>query len=757
MPLTTGEKVIVSSLAGAGAAAAIVYGLSRLKTTAPTKPGPCTSNSDCPGGYVCVSGACVPSSPPTGCTSNSDCPTGYVCSNGQCVPGTSGPTPCTSNSDCPSGYVCVNGACVTSTSGQPPTAQALPYGCWVDSECPPGMACAGGQTNSLGVPLSPVPNFYTANVMGFCTAKPATPYTLSSGPFAGTPQMCYPGVASCPSGYACSLAVVFPWPTFFIDPLSDVSNAGPVAQLQSYVCYPTSVPALPTPLTGAPGSLCSTNSECGAFAFCIFGVCQNPPTWSAAQANVGPIWINAYGSFPTQSSTLSIPIPCTSNAGCPPGTSCGSGPAGAGWCAGPIGGVPPAAFSSCYPGASCPPGYTCTTTDLGSFCLNSTTLSSTPYGGCLNASDCPTGYTCAMLGYIILPGDGGSWASQCVPTWEGKTSVDLVYPSYNISAMCGPSTSCPSGSSCFQGYCYKSRATGSPAALNGGYINIGGFDDGGTGFASNTIQCITASDCPPGWNCLGTGACSSVTGTSNLFFTPAELSKICPPGYTCPYPWPQNEFQFSCGLRATYGLSGSCPQGTMCVGGTCVSIPNCSDCGTATGFQCGVMGYCGPNGCEPAWIRPCAKDSSGNEANPPCPPGTSCYGGVAYYPGILACNSQGLCVPLVGVCLQTAVINGVGYWGIELDPRYYNPNAKVYCSTNSDCLPGFVCYGNGICMCASSYCNTVVTPPPAVSDATPLSDRLNGVVRSYTTSSMTIEGPWWLGDPTGPVSQPSSG
>ncbi len=47
--------------------------------------GGCTSNSECPPGFICVGGQCVIST--GGCTTNNDCPTGYICQNGVCVKG----------------------------------------------------------------------------------------------------------------------------------------------------------------------------------------------------------------------------------------------------------------------------------------------------------------------------------------------------------------------------------------------------------------------------------------------------------------------------------------------------------------------------------------------------------------------------------------------------------------------------------------------------------------------------------------------
>ena len=50
-----------------------------------------------------------PDLPPT-CGDSTDCPTGYVCVDGYCVPG------CNDTNDCPAGYTCVDGSCIQTCS-----------------------------------------------------------------------------------------------------------------------------------------------------------------------------------------------------------------------------------------------------------------------------------------------------------------------------------------------------------------------------------------------------------------------------------------------------------------------------------------------------------------------------------------------------------------------------------------------------------------------------------------------------------------
>ena len=69
-------------------------------------PRPCTIDSDCPEGQVCIDGFCRPEV--LTCSNTIDCPEGMICINGLCVPGT---TPCSADKDCPDGQVCIDGVC----------------------------------------------------------------------------------------------------------------------------------------------------------------------------------------------------------------------------------------------------------------------------------------------------------------------------------------------------------------------------------------------------------------------------------------------------------------------------------------------------------------------------------------------------------------------------------------------------------------------------------------------------------------------
>ena len=75
----------------------------------PDLPKDCRNSTDCPPGYVCVDGFCVP-----GCEDTKDCPAGYTCVDGSCI------QTCSTDKDCAPGYVCIDGRCVRDPDDVPP-------------------------------------------------------------------------------------------------------------------------------------------------------------------------------------------------------------------------------------------------------------------------------------------------------------------------------------------------------------------------------------------------------------------------------------------------------------------------------------------------------------------------------------------------------------------------------------------------------------------------------------------------------------
>ena len=104
----------------------------------------CTLSTDCPAGYVCEGGLCVPQPPPE-CTVNEDCATGYICQDQRCVPDPSPHHPpctqCTTNEEC--GWETDD--CVTLYPDGNPFADGMSYcgrSCEsVGGDCGAGFAC----------------------------------------------------------------------------------------------------------------------------------------------------------------------------------------------------------------------------------------------------------------------------------------------------------------------------------------------------------------------------------------------------------------------------------------------------------------------------------------------------------------------------------------------------------------------------------------------------------------------------------------
>ena len=90
-----------------------------------------------------------------GCSSDADCPPGFICQGGICVPDPN-PPECTIDADCPPGQICVDGKCVDQGGGPDPVK------CWTIPELP---------TIDTNEPKAPK----STSLFNVCTDIPALP------------------------------------------------------------------------------------------------------------------------------------------------------------------------------------------------------------------------------------------------------------------------------------------------------------------------------------------------------------------------------------------------------------------------------------------------------------------------------------------------------------------------------------------------------------------------------------------------------
>ena len=185
---TVETLIIVGGLAAIGGVVAYNVLKKQAQTPLPPSPPPpttgCSSNSQCPSGYICVDGQCVQSK---GCTSNSECPPNYVCQDGACVPavqcGTQG-APCNSKSQCCSGYTCIDGICTSCPTG---SCSCSEFWDPVSCSCQPLVPAVINVTKYQPVNLEWLIN-YNCNITGitkcitYCPSSPCVPcYNFTTG------------------------------------------------------------------------------------------------------------------------------------------------------------------------------------------------------------------------------------------------------------------------------------------------------------------------------------------------------------------------------------------------------------------------------------------------------------------------------------------------------------------------------------------------------------------------------------------------
>lgn len=195
--------------------------------------GPCASSASCTGGLVCVSGACVV------CGSSADCPAGQIC-------GPTGCGPCGDTSQCPVGEVCAAGACGPCSSLAPcPSGQVCDQGACAVGTCATASDCQSGGSYSGQVCVDHGCTSCTTALTdgGFAACAPGTLCDGASG-------LCVPGNCSVDTDCAGTAACVNHLCTGNCRTSADCRGVNG-ACTASHVC-------------GA----CLTNAECGAGYVC---------------------------------------------------------------------------------------------------------------------------------------------------------------------------------------------------------------------------------------------------------------------------------------------------------------------------------------------------------------------------------------------------------------------------------------------------------------------------------------------------------
>jgi hypothetical protein len=132
-----------------GALALLLLGLAGMNGCGQkgTAPGACQVNGDCAAGSACVAGECKTGA----CISDADCAdAGEVCLHEFCSPADGGTAadagstgPCTLDSECGAGALCIAGECIAQDAG-------TGIGCSTSADCPANESCVDAQCTVTG-------------------------------------------------------------------------------------------------------------------------------------------------------------------------------------------------------------------------------------------------------------------------------------------------------------------------------------------------------------------------------------------------------------------------------------------------------------------------------------------------------------------------------------------------------------------------------------------------------------------------------
>lgn len=612
--------------------------------------GECESDIDCPGTKVCdksegaATGTCAFSCTPGGpgvCLSSSDCPDGFFCSGGTCERG------CVENEDCGPGDVCRGDQCVK--------------GCTTDAACGGDFVCVQGGCLYAGKPCSKDNNLAKAKEDRLTYLQNRLE-VLRSG-----------------SGNESEILQV----EGEIDVAqleyeeAQNSDCGPGESCEGDQCQP--IPAE-----------CLADFECQYPALCVNGYCQEPPGADSYEA-FDPQVIGCPSCADTCDRGICRPTRCTSDEQCGCGF-CSRGGECIETCSTDLDCGSTENAGRCVSGecVQCTSNFDCRSFGEGSVCDGGECK--TPCGEGISTGDCFNGLndgdTCGACPGQCPDGAPCRKTQEVCGTQEvydireGRTRVTITY-CQKCSRSCISSADCETGTVCGAfGICESSdgRCTNDSDcyqdALAAGLDNMR--------CVNNTcIQpgetCFTNSDCETGEICDGGECLKGECGDND----PCQLGKVCvdnqcvwecgsgaqvitcrspqdcPPGYSCGCDKGYGGYCIRPGITCDTLDEPTCPSGTVCCGGGCVSLSQagkqcCEDdqclggkkccdglcrssCGPegrdpetnpadesltqqdncqAIGKCCGADGWCEPCGCGPD--NPCSSGQCCDEASGTC-------------------------------------------------------------------------------------------------------------------------------------------
>ena len=154
----------------------------------PCQQQPCVGSDECNPKCQCIRGSCSPG----GCADDVDCPAGYICVNGICVPACSGER-CLDDSDCSQGCVCVEYGCVPESDV---------YYCVWDSVPVDGTGTPLTKDQIIQCETAAIPPGFCAGLpdKSCQRGRPADPLLIAGGPFLSYSECCG---SRCDCKYSC--------------------------------------------------------------------------------------------------------------------------------------------------------------------------------------------------------------------------------------------------------------------------------------------------------------------------------------------------------------------------------------------------------------------------------------------------------------------------------------------------------------------------------------------------------------------------